>query len=113
MKNYIQPGHSLTVPAPTGGVTSGDVVIVGGLVGIAATDAPEGADVEIETEGVYLIVKKSGDVVSLGATIYWDATPGEATVTASGNTPIGVAIATASGPATHVKVKILPLAAAA
>ena len=44
-KNYIQPGHTITVAAPTGGVLSGDGVLIGTLFGIAQYDAVEGADV--------------------------------------------------------------------
>lgn len=47
MKNFIQTGAMITVPAPTGGVASGQGMIVGGLFGIAATTAPEGSAVEI------------------------------------------------------------------
>ena len=38
MKNFIQPGDSLTVSAPYA-VTSGQGVLVGALFGIAAYDA--------------------------------------------------------------------------
>ncbi len=51
-KNYIQPAKVVTVTAPTGGVLSGDGVLIGTLFGIAQSDAVEGADVEILTEGV-------------------------------------------------------------
>jgi len=34
-KNYIQPGQTITIAAPTGGVLSGDGVLIGTLFGIA------------------------------------------------------------------------------
>ena len=40
------PGHTITVAAPTGGVLSGNGVLIGTLFGIAQYDAVEGADVE-------------------------------------------------------------------
>lgn len=113
MKNYFQPGRALTVVAPEGGVSSGDVVIVGSIVGIATTDALAGADVEIETEGVFSLPKKTGDVFTVGALVYWDAIPGEATVTATGNTVLGIAVQAAAGPAGTVRVKLLPVHGAA
>ena len=36
MKNFIQRGDVITVTAPTGGVTSGQGVLVGNLFGIAS-----------------------------------------------------------------------------
>lgn len=113
MKNFIQPGRALTVAAPTGGVSSGDVVIVGALIGIATTDAVAGADIEIDCEGVYQVSKKVDDVFAVGDLVYWDATPGEATVTATGNTVLGIAVQAATGPATAVRVKLLPVHGAA
>jgi|GEM_PF-4444391 len=38
MKNYIQPGDSITVPAPAD-VKSGDLVVVGDLFGVAQFSA--------------------------------------------------------------------------
>ena len=43
MKTYVAPGHSITVTAPSGGVTSGQGVLIGTLFGIAQYDAIEGA----------------------------------------------------------------------
>ena len=39
MKTYVAPGHSITVTAPSGGVTSGQGVLIGTLFGIAQADA--------------------------------------------------------------------------
>jgi hypothetical protein len=39
MKNYVQPGDVIPVVAGTGGVKSGDVVVAGNLIGVAASDA--------------------------------------------------------------------------
>lgn len=41
MKNFIQRGDMITVTAPTGGVTSGQGVLVGNLFGVAATTVAE------------------------------------------------------------------------
>ena len=73
-KNYIQPGHTITVAAPTGGVLSGDGVLIGTLFGIAQYDAVEGAEVEILTEGVVEIGKTSALQIDVGDRLFWDAT---------------------------------------
>jgi len=90
MKNYIQSGDVATIPAPAA-VSSGDVVIVGSVVGIAQADAASGADVAIVTEGVFELPKTDSQAWTFGAPIYWDATPGEATTVSTDNTLIGVA----------------------
>jgi predicted RecA/RadA family phage recombinase len=99
MKNFIQPGDAITVAAPTGGVTSGDGVLVDALFGIAAFTAAAGADVELQTRGVFDLPKAAG-ALTVGKKVYWDATAKNVTATASGNTLIGVVTkAAASGDA--------------
>ena len=44
MTNYIQKGDTITVTAPAT-ITSGSLVVVGSIVGVAACDAESGADV--------------------------------------------------------------------
>jgi predicted RecA/RadA family phage recombinase len=106
MKNYIQPGHMMTVPAPTGGVSSGDGVLTGALFGVAATDAAETVSVEIAMTGVFTLPKKAADVAALGAKLYWDNTNKHVTVTAAGNTLIGAAFKAAAGPDATVAVRL-------
>jgi predicted RecA/RadA family phage recombinase len=64
MKTYIAPRHSITITAPSGGVTSGQGVLIGTLFGIAQADSAEGTEAEILTEGVVEIGKTS----ALGST---------------------------------------------
>ena len=105
MKNFIQKGDTLTLTAPTGGVASGDGVLVGSLFGIAAGDAAENDNVEVQTTGVFDLPKATG-AVTQGAKIYWDNTNKNVTTTATGNTLIGAAtVAAVSGDAT-VQVKL-------
>jgi predicted RecA/RadA family phage recombinase len=108
MQNFIQPGRTLTVTAP-GTIASGDVLVVGSIVGIAATDAASGADVEVDTEGVFSIPKVTTDVVSQGAPLYWNASAGKATITAgTGSKPlIGYATKAAGNGVTVVEAKLI------
>jgi predicted RecA/RadA family phage recombinase len=46
-KNYLHEGWTITVPAPTGGVHSGDPILVGGFFGVANYDAEQTLPVEI------------------------------------------------------------------
>lgn len=95
MKNFIQPGRTVTVPAPAD-VAAGAGVLVGALFGVAAFTALSGADVEISTEGVYELPKTSAQAWTVGALIYW--TGSAATTTATDNTLIGHALKAAANP---------------
>jgi len=96
MKNYIQPGETVTVTAPAD-VTSGTLVVVGSLVGVAAFDAASGADVEVDTEGVFSLPKVLTDVIGQGDKLYWDSSVSKLTKTAgTGSKPlVGIARAAA------------------
>jgi predicted RecA/RadA family phage recombinase len=96
MKNYIQPGNSLTVAAPTGGVVSGAPVAIGSLRGIAAATAAEGADVAISRVGVFSVVKATGAAWAVGDKLYFDAAASNFTKTAASNTLFGFASAPAA-----------------
>lgn len=96
MKNYIQPGDTITVVAPAT-ITSGDGVLVGLLFGIAVTDAGSGDDVDIKTTGVFELPKVSAQAWTQGAQIYWDDGNSNCTTTDT-NVPIGVATAAAANP---------------
>ncbi len=105
-KNYIQPGHTITVAAPTGGVLSGNGVLIGTLFGIAQYDAVEGADVEILTEGVVEIGKTSALQIDVGDRLFWDATNKVVNKTATAQVCIGVAVSAAANPSGTVRMKL-------
>ena len=105
MKNYIQKGEAITVPAPAV-VASGDGVLVGALFGVANGAAASGADVTLSTVGVFELPKKSTDSITVGAAVYWDTSEGEVTVTATDNTFIGHAVAAAGNPSASVRVRL-------
>lgn len=103
MKNYVQPGNSLTVPAPAGGVVAGQPVAIGSLRGIASTSALEGEDVAITRVGVFDVVKATGAAWAVGDKVYYSAANGNFTKTATDNVLFGFAAAAAvSGAAAGV-----------
>ncbi|NJO53786.1 MAG: DUF2190 family protein [Bacteroidales bacterium] len=105
MKNFIQTGAIVAVPAPAA-VKSGDLVVVGSLFGVATTDADSGATVEIQTEGVFTLPKVSAQAWTVGAKVYWIAADGEATTTAGSNLLIGHAVAAADNPSDTGTVRL-------
>ncbi|MBA1214542.1 DUF2190 family protein, partial [Pseudomonas oryzihabitans] len=91
MKNFIQAGDCITLPAPTGGTVSGDLYKVGGLVGVAATTEAEGKDVVLKTTGVFELDKISAQAWAIGDVIFLNSTSGKVTnASASGLFRIGV-----------------------
>jgi predicted RecA/RadA family phage recombinase len=105
-KNYIQPGRVITAAAPTGGVTSGDGVLVGSLFGVSQHDALESEDVEILTEGVIEIPKTSALAISVGDRLFWDDTNKEVNKTATAQSCVGVAVSDAANPSATVIMRL-------
>ena len=105
MKNFVQDGRMMTVPAPYS-VASGGGVLVGSLFGVAAYNAAEGAPVEIATGGVFDLPKTAGDTPVIGSKLYWNASTKTLTTTAAGNTLVGVAALAGLGDAAAARVRL-------
>jgi predicted RecA/RadA family phage recombinase len=90
MKNYVQPGNTITLTAPYA-VTSGDGLLVGSIFGVAAGTAALGDPVETALEGVYDLKKVASQAWAVGDKIYWDNAAKNTTKTLTSNTLIGVA----------------------
>jgi len=105
MKNYIQPGVNLTVPAPAA-VVSGQVVVIGALHGIAAADAASGEDFDLVTEGVFELAKVSTESFAVGDPVYYASATKLVTSTVGSNTKIGLAVTAAPNPSGAVNVKL-------
>jgi predicted RecA/RadA family phage recombinase len=108
MKNFVQSGDTVTVAAPSGGVSSGQGILIGVLFGVAATTQDAGDDVEIETRGVFDLAKVNGSEFTPGAAAYWDHTAKAVTDTAStaGDPRIGVALEVAGTSAATVRCRL-------
>lgn len=109
MKNFVQEGKTITVIAPAT-VTSGQLVVVGSIVGVAAFDAASGAAIEISTRGVFELPKVPTDVIAQGDKLYWDSALSQLTKTAgTGSKPlVGYAALAAGNGTTTVSCALLP-----
>ena len=105
MKNYVQKGENLTIPAPYN-VTSGGGVKLGLIFGVASGDALSGADVDVVTVGVFDLPKVSTNTFAIGAACFWDDSAKLITSTSSGNTKIGVAVEAVGNPSGSVNVRL-------
>jgi predicted RecA/RadA family phage recombinase len=111
MKNFVQPGqYSLTVTAPAN-VTSGQLVIVGAIFGVAAWDATEGTPVEISPEVVFDLAKNPPDALVAGAVAKVTVANGVGVVAAAGTAAIGWVVQAAAAGSTTARVKLMPAVA--
>lgn len=101
MKNYVQPGNTITLTAPHA-VASGSGLLVGAIFGVAAGDAGNGETVETVLVGVFDLKKKASEAWVPGDKVYWDNIAKEATKTATDNTLVGVAVEAVAGGAGDV-----------
>ncbi|RWX72584.1 DUF2190 family protein [Mesorhizobium sp. M2A.F.Ca.ET.039.01.1.1] len=106
MKNFIQPGEILTMVAPAGGVTSGDLVIIGSIFGVATTSAAAGAEFELKTGGVSEFPKTAAQAWAAGDPIYFDNVNKVMTSVSAGNTKVGVAVEAAANPSGKGRVRL-------
>jgi predicted RecA/RadA family phage recombinase len=105
--NYVQDGDHVEFTAPSGGVAGNDVVILNSVFGVALLDAVSGATSQLGIGGVWDIPKTNAASQSMafGAPVYWDLTNTKATVSATSNTKLGVAVRAASNTDTTVRVR--------
>lgn len=96
MKNFVQPGNTITLTAPYA-VASGDGLLVGSIFGVAAGDAASGDPVEAALVGVFDLTKIGSEAWAVGAKVYWDDVNKRCTTVATGNTLIGVAVEAVAG----------------
>lgn len=105
-RNYIADGEHFDYVS-AGAVTSGDLVPMTDMVGLAlASAAAAGVSMAVRTEGVVELTKLTSDAITQGAIVYWDNTNKRITLTAASNTRAGKAYAAAGAGATKVRVKL-------
>lgn len=95
MKTFIAPGENITLTAAAA-IQSGDVVVIGSILGIAQHDAANGEQVVLVRRGVFELAKATGQAWAEGAKLYWSTSNSNFTTTASGNTLVGFAAAVAA-----------------
>lgn len=106
MRNSQGSGDIIELTTPVGGIESGDVVVAGSLVVVAAHDAAEAQKFVGESQGIFLLPKVLTEVWAEGDVIYWDAVAKQATTT-PGDIQLGLATAVASNSSTRGSV-LLP-----
>jgi predicted RecA/RadA family phage recombinase len=74
--NAVQPGDVITITAGAT-ITSGSVVKVGQILGVALTDIANGSRGAIAIRGVFAVPKVSAAVIAQGESLTWDVSVGK------------------------------------
>ena len=106
MKNHIQKGDIITVPAPAGGIAAGEGAIIGNIFGIAAYAAAVGEPLELSTIGVYQLPKATAAVLTVGTRVAWDNTAKNINVPGTGRFLVGIAAEAAGNGIISVAVRL-------
>lgn len=69
--NYVQPGDVIDHVAAAN-ITSGQVVKIGQILGVALADIASGATGSVAVRGVFTVPKVSGAVIAAGESLTWD-----------------------------------------
>jgi predicted RecA/RadA family phage recombinase len=102
MRNFAQNGKHLDV-TPSVAYASGELVILGDLVGVAVTDIPAGATGVICCEGVFRFTKHPSAAIAQGDHAHWD--PATKQVVAHGGShPIVGIIVSVNGNEVQLKI---------
>lgn len=88
---------------PSAAVAAGDVVVLADLIGVATNPIAANKFGSVCIDGVFTMPKATG-AISQGAIVYWDATNGNITTTATANKRAGKAYGAAGSSDTTVNV---------
>lgn len=69
--NYVQEGDVVQYTAGAN-ITAGSVVVMGNMLGVALVDIANGATGSVALEGVFMLPKVAGAVITQGQTLTWD-----------------------------------------
>ena len=106
MKNFVQNGDYLDFTAAAT-ITSGQLVQVGSLHGVAVTDVANGAVGILALRGVYTLPKltgASGDATTAGGPVYFSSGSVSGSDSSGTRKLVGYALAVAAQAATTVQV---------
>ena len=90
MKNFVKDNDTITVTAAAD-TQSDTYVVMGALRGVCQNTVLAGDDMVLVPEGIFDLPKATGEVWAIGDLVYWDATNGVMTKTATANILAGCA----------------------
>lgn len=111
--NFIQRGSVWDYTPSGSSVSSGDVVVMGAVLGVALADIADGATGAVQVDGVFSLPKVTAAVVAQGETVVWDVSLGkfddDQMTPASGDvSAAAVAVEAGTGSQSTIKVLLTP-----
>ena len=99
MKTLRQDQGLIQFTVSGAAVVSGEAFLLSDTFGVIGADAAIGelAVLDAQPGRIHEIVCNAVDVIGVGDSLFWDATPGELTLTALGNFYVGKAASAAAG----------------
>jgi len=70
--NYVNAGEVITYTAGAA-ISSGDVLVIGEIMGIALEDIANGSTGSVQISGVFTCAKVAAAVIAQGETVIWDS----------------------------------------
>ena len=109
MKNFVQNGDFIAAVAGSGGVTSGQLVKLGSLFGVAQDTVAENGHYTLALRGVFRLTKvtTAGSAVAVGGPVYRVTATGNITGASASAELIGYAIKAVGDSDPLVEVKLL------
>lgn len=107
MNNFVQPGRTLDY-VHTAVVASGLAVLIGTVLVVPGANAGVGVPFPGTIEGVFNLPAATGTAWTMNTPVYWDDTNKRVTITAAGNTKIGMVAAPKLAAAASGSVKLIP-----
>jgi len=105
---YLNPGDTVVLIAPSGGVLAKVPKIVGNLFVLPQVDALEGVEFAAKITGVWTLPKATGFTTTGGTTVaYWDVADGEIN-NDTANPAVGIIVSTQVSGDTECDVKVFP-----
>lgn len=107
---YVQPGATIDHVAASA-ISSGDVVVIGNILGVALADIASGATGSVAIEGVYDLPKVTAAVIAAGEMVMYDVSTAKfddnAATPATGDvTNAAIAVEAGTSSMTKIKVKL-------
>ena len=105
MKNFVSRGNTLNYTAGASEtVSSGDLLVIGDMVGVALGDAGNNETVPVQVSGIVRLTKATAaGAINQGDAVF-ATSGGEITDSDDGTTPAGFAAAAAAADATEITV---------
>lgn len=109
MKNFSQPGNTLDLIAPSGGVVSGVGYLINAILAFAIESKAATKTFAGVVEGVLEAPKLTTDVVAAGIKLHWNGTNKEFQLATSDLDNAATAVEAAGNGVTSIKVKLTPI----